>query len=392
MTRVIDRFLNLFTMYRLTLYFLLAILALAAALSFFGLIPGGPLPIAWTTAVLLASCFLVNELMARVMRIRSNVESSLITALILAVIMGPAPLELRQAGVLALAGAVAAASKYILALRRQHIFNPAAAGALFSALVFGVNATWWVGNVTLLPMVVIGSLLLLRKIGRFRLVGSFLGLFMVFNVGLGLAQAVPVMDAVQSVFFVFGRTSLVFFAAVMFTEPMTSPKRLRWQLLYAALVAFLYQPQLSLFGRNLTPEEALLVGNLVSFIISPSFKLRLGLVEGATIGSGIMSFTFPRPPGFSHQGGQYMEWTLSSGRRYFSIASSPTEQKLMIAARFSPAQSRYKREMAEMKPGDSIMAGELGGDFVLPGDPHVPIALIAGGIGVTPFRSMIKHL
>jgi len=392
MTKAIDRFLNLFTMYRLTLYFLAALLALAAALSLSGSIPGGPLPIIWTTAVLLASCFLANAVLARIMRVRSNFESSLITALILALMMGPVPVELKQTTVLALAGAVAVASKYLLALRRQHVFNPAAVGALFSALVFGQNATWWVGNVTLLPLLVIGGLLLSRKIGRLRLVVSFLGLFIAFNLFLGLAQGVPVADALQSVLFVLGRTSLVFFATVMFTEPMTSPKRLRWQLLYGAIVAFLYQPQLSIFGRNLTPEEALMIGNLFSFIISPSFKLRLGLVEGRAIGAGVMSFTFPRPPRFSHEGGQYMEWTLPGGRRFFSIASSPTEPQLMIAARFSPTPSRYKRELARMKPGDSIMAGELGGDFVLPGNARLPIALIAGGIGITPFRSMIKYL
>jgi ferredoxin-NADP reductase len=48
--------------------------------------------------------------------------------------------------------------------------------------------------------------------------------------------------------------------------------------------------------------------------------------------------------------------------------------------------------MAGMKPGDQITAGELGGDFVLPKDPGFPLVLIAGGIGITPFRSMIKYL
>jgi ferredoxin-NADP reductase len=392
MTRIVDRFLNLFTMYRLTLYFLAALLGLATILSAVGVVAGGPLAVISTAAILLASCFLVNWLFALVMRIRSNPESSLITALIMALIMGPVPFDLRQLGILALAGAVAVASKYLLAMRRQHVFNPAAAGALFSAFAFGANASWWVGNAALLPLAVVGGLLLARKIGRLRLVAAFLGLFVAFNLVLAFSQGLAISDAFQSVVFVFGHTSLVFFATVMFTEPMTSPKRLRWQLIYAAMVAFLYQPQLSLFGQNLTPEETLMVGNLFSFIISPSFKLRLRLKERRQIGAGIISFTFQRPPGFSHELGQYMEWTLHGGRRYFSLASSPTEPELMIAARFSEKASRYKQEMAGMKPGDLITAGELGGDFVLPKDPRVPLAFIAGGIGITPFRSMIKFV
>ena len=42
--------------------------------------------------------------------------------------------------------------------------------------------------------------------------------------------------------------------------------------------------------------------------------------------------------------------------------------------------------------GAVITAGELGGDFVMPRDPRVPLAFIAGGIGITPFRSMIKYM
>ncbi len=52
------------------------------------------------------------------------------------------------------------------------------------------------------------------------------------------------------------------------------------------------------------------MGNLFSFIVSPSFKLRLPLKEAREIGSGIWSFTFPKPSGFTHRLGQYMEWTL----------------------------------------------------------------------------------
>src|SRR5208282_3218309 len=105
-------------------------------------------------------------------------------------------------------------------------------------------------------LVLIGGLLLARKIARFRLLGIFFLFFLAFNAALGLAQGAPADLMLQSIPFVFGQTSLLFFGFVMFTEPASSPERLVPQLVYAALVAFLYQPQLTLFGRNFTPEEA----------------------------------------------------------------------------------------------------------------------------------------
>ena len=45
-----------------------------------------------------------------------------------------------------------------------------------------------------------------------------------------------------------------------------------------------------------------------------------------------------------------------------------------------------------MQPGQSIMAGQLAGDFVLPKEKNQKLVFFAGGIGVTPFRSMVKYL
>jgi ferredoxin-NADP reductase/Na+-transporting NADH:ubiquinone oxidoreductase subunit NqrB len=401
MMQIVDKLLNRFTMYRLTLYYLVALIGLGVLLSVIGVVPVDAVGVLSSTAILLAVCLGANALLARLLRIRSNPESTLITALILALILAPASIitDLRHAGIIALAGVVAIASKYLLALRRQHAFNPAAMGALFSGLVFGSYASWWVGSIALLPLVLIGGLLLVRKVSRIRLVGVFLAAFLVFNVGLALIQGLTLDLVLSSVLFVFGQTSLLFFAAVMFTEPMTSPKSFRLQIAYAAIVALLYQPQLTILGQNLTPEDALLIGNLFSYIASPSFKLRLQLKETREIGSGIWSFTFAKPDGFTHRLGQYMEWSLAvsrgdsrGSRRHFSIASSPTEPDIMIAARFILPLSRYKQVLARMEPGSIISAGELGGDFVLPKDPSLPLAFIAGGIGITPFRSMLKYL
>ena len=111
MMQIVDRFLNRFTMYRLTLSYLAALLALGLALGAIGVVPVDPVGILSSTVILLAACFGANALFARLLRISSNPESTLITALILALILAPASViaDLRHAGIIALAGLVAIA-------------------------------------------------------------------------------------------------------------------------------------------------------------------------------------------------------------------------------------------------------------------------------------------
>ena len=60
--------------------------------------------------------------------------------------------------------------------------------------------------------------------------------------------------------------------------------------------------------------------------------------------------------------------------------------------KFYPASSAFKRALGAMAPGDTIYAAQLAGNFTLPADPEEKLAFIAGGIGITPFRSMLQYL
>jgi ferredoxin-NADP reductase len=79
-------------------------------------------------------------------------------------------------------------------------------------------------------------------------------------------------------------------------------------------------------------------------------------------------------------------------RRCFTISSSPTEEDVRIGIKFYPNPSSFKKTLANMKAGNIIMASQLSGDFVMPKDKNKKLVFIAGGIGITPFRSMAKYL
>ncbi len=401
MIRLIDNLLNRITMYRLILYYLAALIVLGFFLGMAHVILVQPVGLVSTLVIYLVVTLATNLLQSKLLRIKANNESTIITALILTLISGPVSVftDPLHAFYLALAGIFAVASKYLLAFRKAHIFNPAALGIFLTGILFGQYSSWWVGSLQMLPLVIVGGFLILRKINRFRLVGIFLGSFIVFLVGQTIIRGQGLGFALQTAQFVFLHTEILFLAAVMLIEPLTSPKTIGKQAIYAVIVAFFLLPQMTILGFTVTPELALLIGNVFSYLVSPSFKLVLELKERREIGPNIMSFSFDYPKKFEHRLGQYMEWTLPlsksdsrGNRRYFSIASSPTEDELMIAARFYDGSSAFKRELAMMQPGQKIVAAELSGDFVLPQDPNLPLVFIAGGIGITPFRSMLKYL
>src|SRR6185436_19480997 len=97
--------------------------------------------------------------------------------------------------------------------------------------------------------------------------------------------------------------------------------------------------------------------------------------------------------------GQYLEWTLPHAkpdargtRRFFTIASSPTEPVVRLGVRLYDKPSSFKRALVELRPGDTMVAQSLSGEFVLPKDASKKLAFIAGGIGITPFRSHLQYL
>ncbi len=78
-------------------------------------------------------------------------------------------------------------------------------------------------------------------------------------------------------------------------------------------------------------------------------------------------------------------------RRHISLVTSPTEPGVVgLATRLR--DTAFKRTLAELEVGDEVEVEEPKGSFLLPEDTSVDYVFIAGGIGITVFRSMLRYI
>lgn len=395
---IIDEILNATTMYRVVLYYLLTLLVLAFAVSFTGLLPFQPIDLVISSSVFILLAWSVNIGLSYFFKAPANIESSLITGSILSLIFTPRPLTEYQVflpAVFAIA-IFAMASKYLLSIEYKHIFNPVIIGAIVSSFVLKVSASWWIGSTVMLPAVIFGGLLIVRKIRRADIAFSFIIAALLGTILYGAEPGFR-MEIIKETLI---NSPLFFFAFVMITEPLTTPPTRDLRIIYGALTGFLFVPLAHFGPLYSTPELALLLGNLFSYLVSPKDKLVLTLDRKEQVTPTVYDFIFTHShQDFTFAPGQYVEWTLGhhspdnrGNRRYFTLASSPTENEIHLGVKFYEPASTFKRALSAMKPGDTIVASQLAGDFILPKDKHKKLAFIAGGVGITPFRSMIKYL
>lgn len=391
----IDSILDKITMYRVVLYYLIALLGLGTLFGSLGIINVNPLMLLFTTILFLAFCWITNKIFSIVFEAPTNLESVYITALILALIIRPAS-SIHDLPMIFWASVLSMSSKYILAINKKHIFNPVAIAVYLTSLGFGGSANWWIGTASLAPFVFTGGLLVIKKIRREDFIFSFLATAILTVLGFSFLSS---SDLATSLNKVVANSSLLFLAFVMLTEPLTTPPTKKLQIIYALIVGFLFAPQIHIGNFYTTPEMALCIGNIFSFIVSPKYKLMLKLKEKINYGIDTIDFDFLLDKKINFAAGQYMEWTLPhknpdsrGNRRYFTIASSPTENSLKLGVKFYPNGSSFKRNMEVLDNNTTFVGGQLAGDFTLPKDKNKKLVFIAGGIGITPYRSMIKFL
>jgi len=393
--RPIDAVLDKITIYRLVVYVLVAISMLSLGFALSGRLPASATAMVISLALLLSSAYATERGLGRWFGLPTNSESWLISALILFLIVQPA--NSPMAGVvLVVAAALTSASKFILARHGKHIFNPAAFAAAILSLTGLGATTWWVGSSLLWPATLILGLAVVRKLRRFELVLSFAVVSTTAQIIQVLADHQPLIANLERAAL---SSPLIFLGTIMLTEPATMPPRRNQQIIFGGLIGLLYVTALQIGPFSVYPEVALLAGNLYAFAVAPKFRLKLQLTHIQRISDHVYNYIFAPERPFKFLPGQYMEWTLADvpfdsrgNRRTFTIASSPTEPSVQLGVKYYEPASAYKTTLASLQPGDHIYASQLAGNFTLPQNRNAKLAFIAGGIGITPFRSMIKYL
>ena len=388
----IDDFVNKITMYRLLLWGLRALFAISWLFSITGVLPYGPIRPLVSISILVGVSLGANFVLAKIYNVASNSESSNITAALLYFIFQP-PKNTHEGIALGLAALIAIASKYLITRRQRHIFNPAAFGALVVGLTGVLHTRWWVGGSSMAIFVAILALLELRKIHRFPMFFSFAGMAIIMII---LRSDSGILSAIRLSIISF---PILYFGGFMLTEPVTTPPRRFQQVAYGALVGALFGSGFQFGGVSMTPELSLLLGNVLVLLAAPRSRQPLVLQARDEIGKTIFEYSFKPEFPLDYRPGQYLELTLPlkksdslGNRRTFTIASSPTEDSVLFGVKHVENGSAFKNTLAELPKGTVVTANNLAGDFLLPINEKVRLVFIAGGIGITPFRSMLKYL
>lgn len=126
--------------------------------------------------------------------------------------------------------------------------------------------------------------------------------------------------------------------------------------------------------------------------------MEIKLISHEKIGEYYHILKFSKPEGYDFQAGQFAKFSLlnpiegDKNFRMFSIASTPKEDFILLATKALPDKvSPFKQALFALKEGDGVDIGKPLGHFTAR-DANSPMVLYASGIGVTPIRSLVKHL
>jgi ferredoxin-NADP reductase len=121
------------------------------------------------------------------------------------------------------------------------------------------------------------------------------------------------------------------------------------------------------------------------------------LIRREEVAEGTIAFHFEKPTGFNFKAGQFADVTLTDppetdaegNTRTFSIASPPFENELVFTTRMR--DTAFKRSLKKVPLTTEVKIGSAAGSFTLHKNPAKPAVFLAGGIGITPFLSIVRQ-
>ena len=142
-----------------------------------------------------------------------------------------------------------------------------------------------------------------------------------------------------------------------------------------------------------SPELALVVGNVLAFLVGQRRAVHLRVRAHRMVAPGIREVAFASDAAVRFRPGQWIELHVPhpaadarGSRRVFSLATAPDHADgVAVAFRLTDTPSSFKQALSALPEGGLVRATGVGGDFLLPRDTSVPLLLVAGGIGITPF-------
>lgn len=126
-------------------------------------------------------------------------------------------------------------------------------------------------------------------------------------------------------------------------------------------------------------------------------KQKIKLIKKEDVAEGTMMFSFEKPAEYNYKSGQSIDLTLidppetdaEGNTRAFSLVSAPHENYLAITTRMR--DTAFKRVLKNLPLNTQLEFAGPFGSFTLHNNASKPAVFLVGGIGITPFYSMLKN-